>query len=253
MSMNRFILLFFVLLITSACNPASENYQVNSDSNAVAEANVNLGLEYMNRGDYEKSLETLNKALDADKKYLPTLNALALLHQKLGQNDKAESYFKKALDVNGTEANTLNNYGLFLCKLGKYQEAQEKFQTAISNPLYRNPEIAFTNAGTCALQNNNVEDAEKYYRSALEKNPKVSIALLNMSQISYDSGNYLSARGYLQRYLAVAKHTSKSLWLGIQIEQELGDKNTQASYILLLKNNFPDSEEVQLLRQSGIK
>ena len=78
-------------------------------------------------------------------------------------------------------------------------------------------------------------------------------ALIQMGQISYDQGNYLSARGYLQRYLEVARHTPASLWLGIRVEKELGDKDTLSSYALLLRNNFPDSDEAALLRQSGLR
>lgn len=253
MKSNNLTVIIVLVLLVTGCNQNSKDYQISPDSNEIAKANLNLGVEYMNRGDYEQSLETLNKALDADSDYIPTLNALGLLYQKLGENDKAEGYFKRALDKNKTDPNTLNNYGLFLCKLGRYEQAQKYFESASKNPLYSTPEISLANAGTCALQNNNPDDADKFYRKALEKNPKISIALINMSQISYDKGNYLSARGYLQRYLAVAKHTPKSLWLGIQIEQQLGDKNTLSSYILLLKNRFPDSDEAAMLRKSGIK
>ena len=74
-----------------------------------------------------------------------------------------------------------------------------------------------------------------------------------MAKLSYANGNYLSARAFLQRYLEIANQTPASLWLGIQIEQKLGDKNTLSSYALLLKNNFPDSREAGLLKESGIK
>ena len=47
----------------------------------------------------------------------------------------------------------------------------------------------------------------------------------------------------LQRYLAVARHSAGSLWLGIRIEQQLGDNDALSSYMLSLKNNFPDSKE----------
>ncbi len=74
-----------------------------------------------------------------------------------------------------------------------------------------------------------------------------------MSDLSYNQGNYLSARGYLQRYLEIANHTPISLWLGIRIERELGDKNALSSYALSLRNNFPDSKEARLLQESGAK
>ena len=226
---------------------------VTGSTNEVAEANLKLGIEYLRRGNYDKSLIKLNKALDADPKYPPTHNALGLLYQKLGRPDKAEGYFKRALNLGPNDPRTLNNYGQFLCANNRYDEAEKAFLKAAGNPIYETPEISLTNAGTCALRNNRPDIAENHFRNALKINPKVPLALIRMSHISYDQGNYLSARGYLQRYLEVGSHTASTLWLGIRIEKELGDKNTLSSYALLLRNNFPKSEEAKLLRESGIK
>ena len=57
--------------------------------------------------------------------------------------------------------------------------------------------------------------------------------------------------GYLQRYLEVGKHTSKSLWLGIRIERDLGDNNAASSYAMLLKAKYPDAPETRELLASG--
>lgn len=247
--------LLILALLLSGCNQATGggSLDVSEHSNEVAESNLNLGIAYLKRGDYEKSMEKLNRALEADPHYAPTLNALGLLYQKLGNNAKAEGYFKQALSNRANDPYTLNNYGQFLCENGRFEEAQKAFTAAAGNPLYETPEIPLTNAGTCALEINQPETAEKFFRDALEKNPRIPIALIQMSQLLYDKGNYLSARGYLQRYLEVSRHTAASLWLGIQIEEQLGDKNTLSSYALLLKNKFPDSNEAKLLQKSGIK
>ncbi len=254
--MNRchiFCLILLALIIGGcAQNPESE-IGVTGQTNEVAEANLRLGIEYLKRGNYEKSLVKLNKALEADPKYPPTHNALGLLYQKMDRPVKAEEYFKRALSLSPNDPHTLNNYGQFLCTNDRYDEAEKTFLTAAKNPIYETPEISLTNAGTCAVKNNRPDIAEEHFREALKTNPKVPLALIQMSQISYDKGNYLSARGYLQRYLEVGNHTASSLWLGIRIEKELGDKDTLSSYALLLRNNFPKSEEARLLSESGIK
>jgi type IV pilus assembly protein PilF len=54
----------------------------------------------------------------------------------------------------------------------------------------------------------------------------------------------------LQRYLEVGAHTAQSLWLGIRIERELGDRDALASYSLQLEKSYPDSEEARLLLES---
>ena len=72
-----------------------------------------------------------------------------------------------------------------------------------------------------------------------------------MAQLTYETGDYLKSRAYLQRYSDVTKHTAASLWLGLQLERKLGDRNAEASYALLLRSEFPDSEEAHRLSQSG--
>ncbi len=258
MKFRQLICLLSVMLGLAACaqtGGVTGNNELTpaQQTNEVAEANLKLGIAYLQRGEYEKSLNKLNRALEADPKYAQTYNTLGLLHQKLGKPLVAEDYFKKALSLDPADPLTLNNYGQFLCINSRLSEADEVFMKAAANPLNEVPEVAITNAGICKLKNNEPDQAEHYFRQALDKNPRVPGALLQMAQLSFDQANYMSARAYLQRYLEVAKHTPTTLWLGIQIEKQLGDKNTLSSYAMLLRNNFPDSKEAELLKQSDIK
>jgi len=258
--MRKIILICLVIISLSlaGCNQTTgsdgaESIRPSAGTNDIAQSNLRLGIVYLKRGEYEKALDKLQKAEAADPRYPPTYNTLGVLHQQLGDKVTAEKYFKKALSLNSSDASTLNNYGQFLCQEARYDEAEEIFLKAAQNPLYSTPEIALSNAGTCAMAQSKLDIAETHFRNALEKNPRVAVALIQMSQISYENANYLSARAYLQRYLEISPHTAKSLWLGIRIERELGDKNTLSSYTLLLKNKFPDSREAALLKDSLTK
>ena len=255
--MRKITLIYLVItcLGFTGCTPTtggsgtrSETIRPAATTNDVTRLNLKLGIEYLKRGEYEKALVKLQKALEADKNYPPTYNTLGVLYQQLGDKTRAEKYYKQALGLNGNDSSTLNNYGQFLCQDSRFDEAETAFLKAAQNPLYSTPEIALSNAGTCTLTQGKLDIAETYFRSALEKNPKVAVALIQMAQISYTTANYLSARAYLQRYLEISAHTAKSLWLGINIETELGDKNALSSYGLLLKNKFPNSKEAGLLR-----
>ncbi len=250
------ILLYFLCSGLNGCNQtpgSSGSYRPTEGTNDIALTNLNLGIAYLRTGEFEKALEKLQKARAADKNYPPIYNALGVLYQQLGNKVKAEEYYLHALGLNGSDSSTLNNYGQFLCQESRFDEAEVTFLKAANNPLYATPEIAFSNAGTCAMEQGELDTAETYFRDALKKNPKVAIALLQMAEISYATGNYLSARGYLLRYVEISSHTAKSLWLGIQVENELGDKNALSSYKLLLRNKFPDSKEAGLLKNSMVK
>jgi len=244
-------------LLLAGCTPGAStrdrDLQPTVQTNEVALTNLGLGVEYMRRGEYDKALEKLDKARQADPAYPLTYNTYGVLYQQLGDMQRAEQSFKRALQLDPNNSATMNNYGRFLCQTGRPKEAEEIFLRAAANPLYETPEIPIANAGTCALGDGRPGDAEKFFRQALEHDPKIPAALLNMARLSYDQARYLPARGYLQRYVAVAKHTAESLWLGIQIEQQLGDKDAVSSYALLLRNSFPDSEQAGMLRESGAK
>jgi type IV pilus assembly protein PilF len=257
-NIQKILLLLITTLLVSACNQAvgptsDQNIRPSRGTNEVAKANLNLGVAYLKEGKYENALEKLQKAKQADPGYSATYNVLGLLYQQINEPKKAEQNFKKAISLNSNDSSAMNNYGNFLCQQGRIEETLETFEKAANNPLYASPEIAITNAGLCLYDRQRKEEAKEKFQQALKMNPKIPQALIKMCEFSLDEFNYLSARAYLQRFQDVSRHTPRSLWLGIQIERELGDKNAVSSYALLLKNSFPDSDEAEILLKSKIQ
>jgi len=240
-------LLLTTLLTLAGCNAAKEQSETGYEPGKLAEVNVQLGIAYMQEGQNEVALKKLKSALELDSSYPMAHNMLGVLYERLGKLDQAEQHYRRSVSLAPEDPLILNNYGQFLCQRGRYAEAEKEFLAAIANPLYTTPEVAYTNAGTCIGQSGDASRAEDYYRQALQSNPKMPTALLRMAQISHGKKSYLSARGYLQRYLAVAKQNPESLWLGIRIERQLGDRDTAASYALLLRSKYPDSSQARLL------
>jgi type IV pilus assembly protein PilF len=69
-----------------------------------------------------------------------------------------------------------------------------------------------------------------------------------MQKMSYLSGEYWAAKGYLQRYLSVADHTSGTLWFGMQTERALGNQALAKEYQNLLLEKFPLSDEAKQIK-----
>lgn len=253
----RILPLLSAIVILGACATTGTNnrgeLQTEYEANEVAKANMRLGVAYMQDGKYEKALEKLKRARKADPRYPTVYNMLGLLYQRMGTDDRAEDSFKQALNLAPDEPDILNNYGQFLCNQNRFADAEAAFLKSAQNPLNEKPASALTNAGTCASLHDDPDKAETYFRQALEVNPRQRRALLRMAELQYESGEYLSARGYLQRFTQVARHNASSLWIGIRIEDKLGDQDTVSSYALSLKSKFPDSEQAKLLRESGIR
>ncbi len=216
----------------------------------LAALNTQLGIGYLREGRNELAFRKLSKALEIQPDYSGAHNAIALLYEKLGQDERARKHFQAAIEYAPQDSGSRNNYGGFLCRRGHVDEALEQFEAAVGNPLYSAPSNALTNAGLCLYRAKRPEESETYLRRALRQNPSQVSALLAMSELSIASGRELSARAYLQRFLENGKHNSQSLWLGVRIERKLGDLNAASSYALLLKANYPDAPETQLLLES---
>ena len=222
-------------------------------ANQLANVNAQLGLGYLRNGQLDLAWERLNAALQADPNYATAHNGMALVYGRLNEPQKAEEHFKRAIALNPSDSAAQTNYGAFLCQHGRIDEGETHFMKAVANPLYTKPAMAYSNAGLCKLRVDDLEGAHIYFRAALRADPRFPVALENMAQISFDEQAFLAARGYMQRYEEVSTHTPRSLWLGIRIEEMLGDKDAVSSLAMLLKANYPDSPETEMLLNSGMQ
>ena len=211
---------------------------------------VEMGIAYMREGRPAVALQKLKKAIAVDPKSAEAHNVIAILYERLGKQELAGEHFARAVQLEPQDPYVRNARGSFFCNQGQFQEAEAEFESALSNPLYPTPWVAMTNAGLCAERSGDMIKAENYYRRALSANEQYFQALYQMAELSLQQGNFLSARGYLERYNAVAEPTAGSLWLGVQIESRLGDFGKAREYQRLLLEKFPDAPEVQLLNKS---
>lgn len=236
------IMLTGVLLAGCASTPSDDGAE-HSDRRRAAELNTQLGREYMTRGQYEIAMEKLKRAVESDKSYAPAHTMLAVLYETLGEDDNAGKHFEAAVKAAPNNGDANNNYGTFLCRTGKPSRAQRYFLAAMEDPFYRTPAVAMANAGSCAVQDGDYEQAETYLRQSLAYDPNFSDALLSLAALNYEQGELLRARAFLQRYDGVADMTAESLMLGYRIETGLGNPEDAMLYRRELIQAFPSTPE----------
>ena len=219
------------------------------DTKRAAQLNAELGLGYMNEGQFQRAKYKLDKALKFDPDNPHAYHYMAELYRRLKEFDKAGQYYEKALSLAPHDMNIQNNYGVYLCERGLYERAYKHFQNIINNPLYSARANAYENVGLCSLREGKLKKAQDAFKAAIAINPKMPKSLLQLAQMSYDEGNTKRAYDYYQRYVAIAQQTPESLWIGILLENGRGNKDTVASYKVLLKGKFPDSDEAKRLRK----
>ncbi len=217
-----------------------------------AQLNLELGIGYLRQGEWQRARVKLEKALDLNPKLVTANTALGLVYEKLGDGPAAERYYTKAIKLAPKDPDALNSLAVYLCRIkDRREEALVYFDRALAVPLSQqisNKAMLNTNAGTCVKPIDLVR-AEVYLRAALAKNPAFGPALLQMADVTYDGGNYLQSRAFLERYTSVptSAPSPSVLWLGVRIETALGDERAAGRYAVKLKSDFPESREAGLL------
>ncbi len=253
--MKRHIQLLIVLSasLVSACVTTGGKPEPDEQSiKNAATYNLQLGISYMQKGQMQLALEKMLRSLDQDPDRADTHTALAVLYTRLGETEKARSEYRRSLHLDPDNSSTLNNYGAFLCKQGDYDDAIKSFEKAVKNPLYQTPAAAYSNAGLCSRDHGQGKQAERYFRLSLQADPRFTTSLLQMADLSFTDKIYLQARAFMDRYMASAAATATpdALWLGVRVEEALGDSAAAGAYSKQLLENFPDSVQARQLLEA---
>lgn len=231
----------------TACVTSGDSQIGHKDKQAAATYNLQLGVNYLTQGNLAEAKTKLDKALEQDPRNADAQFAAGLLYDRLGENKTADGHYSRAVDLNPKNPEALNGYAVFLCRKGNRDKGEKLALQAASDPLYKTPEVAFTNAGNCALDGGQSGKAEQYFRRALTVRPNFAPALLQMAELELKASNLLPARAFLERYQQAARPSAESLWLGVRIERGLGNAAAAADYARRLKEDFPTSQETKAL------
>lgn len=239
-------LLVAVVILLSACANQSTNSKDVSQQRESARIHTELGAGYFSQGQIAIALEEFTEASKIDPSYPMAQNGLGLVYSALGEDAKADASFKRSISLDPKNSEARNNYGTFLCSRNRIDESITQFMEAVRNPLYATKDLAYLNAGVCALRKQDTDNAEMYLQKALQIQPLLHRASYELALIQFNRKKMGMARQYLQTPL-VGNPTPEVLWLAIQVERELGDKDAVASYALELRRNYPNSEQTKAL------
>lgn len=236
-------------LVLGACAGQKTKLIGDRAGTSLAEINVRLGVAYLQRGQYKVALRKLQSALSQNPQLVTAHTTIAVVYEQIGAIKRAEKHYRRAVQIDPTNGMAQQNLATFLCKRGKYAEAEKHFLAAVKDPFYRTPELAYANAGICLARDGQYAQAEKYLRKALEIDDKFPTALFHLSRVSFEQGDFLSARAFLERYAAVAPVSAESLFLGVLIERKLGDQRAASEYARRLRAKFPESTQSRRLAE----
>lgn len=252
-NMSSWIRLAVVALgftLTACVTETNDPLAQNRDPDKAAKTYVEAGMLYMQKQRMTDAHRTLKRAHEIAPDSPVVNNAYALFFSMEGEPKQAEKHFKRALKSDPDFSQARNNYAAYLFEHERYDEAVEQLLVVTKDYRYIKRFTAFENLGICYLKLGDKEKAKAAFNRALQLNPKLPNALLEMSQLSMEQGNNQLAYRYLTHYESFVKPSPKQLWLGIQLQRKLGDKDKLASYELALKNLFPGSKEYKAFKAS---
>lgn len=242
--MNKLIAAVFFVLIVSGCTTQSGG----AHSTASAKVHTELAGLYYERAQLGIALDEIEQALRADSDYASAYGVRGLIHMALREDEDAEDDFKKSLRLDKLDSHTHNNYGWFLCQRGREKESIPHFMSALKNPLYVTPGLAYLNAGLCTRKAGNKKEAEEFFQKALLVQPDMSQALIALAEMSFEDDDYALANQYFSKFSGKTDNQSaEQLWLGVRIKRKIGDRNSEASYGTQLRKRFPTAKETQIM------
>ena len=248
---NKAVLALSVVMLTALTGCMSTRETLGTpDSKRAAEINLQLGTDFLRKNNLAQAKEKIDKAIEQDPRNSNAQITAGMLYERLGQSDKAESHFDKALALDPENPEIQNNYGAYLCQRGKHDRGEKLMLQAATNPLYRTPEVAYLNAANCASAGGDIKRAETNLRKALAVRPKFGEALYQMADLQFKQTDYLSARGFLERYTEVGRTSPATLWLGVRIERALGNAAAAKNYAERLKLEYPRAAQTKELIES---
>ena len=219
---------------------------------AAAKINLQLGVGYLQQGNLPIAKEKLERARSQDPHNPEIHGAMALLDQRLGKDTEADREFRTALELDSHDPAMLNNYAVFLCSHQRAEEGVRYFEQAASNPLYRTPWAAYTNAGVCMRAAHRDADAAQRFARALQSNPAYPEAVYQASDLDFQQQRLADARFRIDVFLLTNPATPDLLLLAYRIAQSQQDGVSQQRYGARLTQEFPGSDQARALAASKI-
>jgi type IV pilus assembly protein PilF len=227
-------------------------YTKEFSTDVAVQARVDAAMEYLRKNDTDNAVRHLRIAHELDSRSAVVNNGLALTFQVSGEKALAEKHYKAALRADRSLTSARNNYAVFLYSEERYPEACRQMRQVIKDTLYVGRSDAFHNLGQCEMRLGNMEEAQEYFVRALALNRNHTGTMLELAEINLSLGNYVQAQRYFEAFDSRAEQNPRSLFMGIQLAEQFGQNDAQASYALALKNLYPHSVEyLRYKKESG--
>ncbi|MBQ4800835.1 type IV pilus biogenesis/stability protein PilW [Pseudoalteromonas sp. MMG006] len=234
----------------SSYNGSNKPVVNNKINNAgAARTRIALALQYLKAGNNSQAKYNLERASEFAPNLPEVHYSLAYYYQQVGENARADKAYQKALDIKPDDPNTLNNYGVFLCGIDEYDRATDQFLKAIDVPSYIRVAESYENLALCAIEFDDFENAESYFKQALNHSSQRTSTLISLAALYYAKSDLHKAGELVKRYDDTGRVSSRALMLSYLVKNKMGRIEESEKIAATILQTYPSSNEAYAIRE----
>ncbi len=238
------VAVLLVIMATGCVTTEKGGFEKAKTVDAAVSIRVNAAKQYLQKRDFESAKRHLKIALELDPDSPSVHDALALTFHASGELDLAEIHYRKAVHLSDGQSRFRVNYANYLFQQGEFEQAERQLLVVADDSLYEKRESALLLLGFTQQQLLQLANAKESFERALVLNPSNRRVLRELAILSYDAREYTEAWYYLQQYRKyTSKPSAEMLLLGVELAGQRNDADARSSFVLALKNIYPESRE----------
>jgi len=238
-------------LVGCVSSDGSKALKREDPTDSAAKTNIQLGIAYLQQGNYTVAREKLERSLKQNPKDPDVHTSLGLLYDRTGEPKLADKHYQEALKLAPNSPDISNNYAIYLCKRGRVDEGVERFAAVAANRYYRTPEVALTNAGVCLRNAKRLDEAQARFTGAIKARPDYSEATVQLATLHVERGQLPEARKVVDTYLGAFRPKPDVLYTAVTVARASKDKMSEEKFSRTLRLEFPDSAQARALKQGS--
>lgn len=219
-----------------------------SDARHRAQTHLELAAGYLEHGQFQVAQNEAQIALKSDPSYADAYDLSGMVYMAQNDHENARAQFQRAMSLKKDNASAMHNLAWLMCQDRNYVEADALFAQALAAPNANRPQTLLAR-GVCQARAGNGAQAEATLMQAYELDAANPITGYNLALLLFQRGDAERAQFYIRRLNNSELANAESMWLGIRVERQLGDRVAMEQLAEQLHRRFPDSLELSAYEQ----